>query len=160
MIKKINDYLKEANSKKFIIVMVLLDIVLAMITFMMISLIFPEYVKNAVNNMGGINYEDSTLIEKGFFTIILASLIETFIFQHTLILCLKKIPKIKNITIIILSSLIFGISHNYSVLYMIRGFTSGIILAYSYITYLDKNESPFLIVFYIHSILNLIAILA
>ena len=85
-------------------------------------------------------------------------LLETFIFQYLIIEFSNNIKLLKNnnFAIIIISAITFGLSHNYSFLYIFYASIIGLFLAYSYIIYKKKNFSPFLIVTLIHSLRNTI----
>ncbi|CBH20445.1 Abortive infection protein (fragment) [Acetoanaerobium sticklandii] len=62
----------------------------------------------------------------------------------------------KVILIIILSAVVFGICHGYSSIYIVYGFLGGLVFAYSYYVYINKDYSSFWVVTSIHSIRNLI----
>jgi hypothetical protein len=89
--------------------------------------------------------------------IIIAPLLETLIYQYAVIKLLRKVKILKNnnYIIILICSILFGLSHTYSLSYVINTTIIGIILAYSFITYEKKGIPPFLIVCAIHSLRNL-----
>jgi len=87
---------------------------------------------------------------------------ETILYQ-TLIIYITRafVPKIRyNFFIsIFISSLAFGISHPYSLSYILAATLYGIILATAYYISLYRKQSAFLIVFLLHSLINLLALL-
>lgn len=153
--KKIDNYLKELSTIKFIIIMVLL-------TFLIIVPFLPLFYlyENHIGEKGGpIDLETGTLLYKVMVGSILAPIIETLIFQYVVIEILNavKILKEKNIAIVIISAVLFGISHSYSYLYIFYAFIIGLLLAYSYLVYKKKKFSAFWVVFWIHCIRNTIS---
>ncbi|QSZ26446.1 CPBP family intramembrane metalloprotease [Aceticella autotrophica] len=90
---------------------------------------------------------------------IIGPVFETYLYQVVLIYQLKKINYLNNhkILLIIVASIIFGISHCYSYIYIFSTFLAGLILNYSYLIHKSKYISRFMIVFLIHSIHNIIA---
>lgn len=153
--KKINNYLKGLSTIKFIIIMVLLTF-LVIIPFLPLFYLYENY----IGEMGGpVDLETGTLLFKVIHGSILAPIIETLIFQYAVIEILNavKILKEKNIAIVIISAVLFGISHSYSYLYVFYAFIIGLLLAYSYLTYKKKNFSAFWVVFWIHCMRNTIS---
>ena len=153
--KKIDNYLKELSTMKFIINIVLLTF-LAIIPFFPLFYLYEKY----IGEMGGpIDVETATLIYKVLAGSILAPIIETLIFQCAVIEKLSsiRILKEKNIIIVIASAMLFAISHSYSYLYIFYTFIIGLLLAYSYLVYKKKNFSAFWVVFWIHCIRNTIS---
>ncbi|HAA80725.1 MAG TPA: hypothetical protein DCE09_03805 [Thermoanaerobacter sp.] len=71
---------------------------------------------------------------------------------------MKKINYLNNhkILLIIVASIIFGISHCYSYIYIFSTSLAGLILNYSYVFYKNETLTPFKIVLSIHSIHNII----
>lgn len=90
---------------------------------------------------------------------ILAPLIETLINQHWIIrfLSSRDCLKGKEVKIALISALIFGAGHFYSLAYILFGFVLGLLFAYAYIVYQDKKFSAYWIVFWIHCIRNFIS---
>ncbi|WP_411683022.1 type II CAAX prenyl endopeptidase Rce1 family protein [Clostridium thailandense] len=90
----------------------------------------------------------------------LSPILETAIFQYAIIEFLSSISILreKNILIIIISAILFGLSHSYSYVYVFYGFIMGLLLSYSYLTYKNKSFSAFWVVFLIHCIKNIISI--
>lgn len=89
----------------------------------------------------------------------IAPFIETLIFQSLVIELLEKIKILneKKYIIVIISAILFGISHSYSYIYIFYAGILGLFLGYAYIVYQKKHFSPFLMVIIIHSLRNTIA---
>ncbi len=94
--------------------------------------------------------------------VIIGPVLETIIF-HFLLLELLLYIFSKNsyrfFIVVVISSLLFSLTHNFSAYYLITTFLGGIIYSTSYIIAKNKNMIPFFVVFLIHSISNLAAIL-
>lgn len=155
LFKSIHNYLQELSTIKFIVTMVLLTY-LAIIPFIPLFSLYEKY----IGKMGEpINIVTATLLWKIINGSILTPILETFIFQYTIIEILSsiKILKEKNIVIVMVSAVLFGISHPYSYLYIFYAFIIGLLLAYSYLIYKKKKFSAFWVVFWIHCIRNTIS---
>ena len=87
--------------------------------------------------------------------VIIAPLIETFIFQYLIIEFLLRFKKIKLNIIILVSALAFGSAHNYNFFYVLVICISGFIYA-SYYLYLKIKEVkfPFLYISSLHALSN------
>ena len=88
-------------------------------------------------------------------TVIIAPLIETFIFQYLIIEFLFRFKKIKINIIILVSALAFGFAHNYNFFYVLIICISGFIYA-SYYLYLKIKgiKFPFLYICSLHALSN------
>lgn len=96
-----------------------------------------------------------SLTEIFILSVIIAPLLETFLFQYLIIEILSFFKRIKVNIIIIISSLAFSLIHYYNFIYILVTLLSGMIYA-SYYLYLkeEKQKSPFLYVFALHSLYN------
>ncbi len=65
----------------------------------------------------------------------------------------------RNVFVICLSALSFGLSHNYSFLYMVGTTITGLLWAYTYILSQQRQESPFINLCLIHATTNLIVVM-
>ena len=83
--------------------------------------------------------ENTPLGEVFFFSVIFGPLVETFIFQYLIIELLYLLKKINLNVVVIVSSLAFGLSHNYNMIYMVVIFISGLVYA-SYYLYLKIKK--------------------
>lgn len=153
LLTKLHTYLKNLSTIKFIAMIVLF-------TYLIFIPLIPLFYlgEKYIGPMGGTDL-GSSLLANFVSGSILAPILETLIFQYGSIEILNLIPyfKGKNVIITIISALLFGIAHSYSLLYIFFGFTIGLLLAYSYIVYKKKNFSAFWVVFWIHCIRNTIS---
>jgi membrane protease YdiL (CAAX protease family) len=89
-----------------------------------------------------------------------APIIETLFFQtfiiHLIKSILKKIRYNRFYIPILVSGLLFGLSHLYSLHYMISGVFMGLIFAFTYKVFMNRKENSFVVVAGIHSVANLI----
>ncbi|WP_026895490.1 CPBP family intramembrane glutamic endopeptidase [Clostridiisalibacter paucivorans] len=152
---KIHNYLKTLSPVKFIVLIV----VFTYLIFIPLIPLFYLYEKYIGSMNAPVSITRTSLLAQFITVSIVAPIIETLIFQYGVIEILSSINyfKGKNIIIVIVSALIFGISHSYSVLYIFFGFIIGLLLAYSYILYKKKDFSAFGVVFWIHCIRNFIS---
>ena len=91
--------------------------------------------------------------------IIIGPIVETIIYQAVPInliqFLLRKVRLVIPLLPILVSAIIFGISHNYNTTYLINAFISGIIYAWYYTVVQSRKESAMVVVFAIHSLKNL-----
>ncbi len=91
-----------------------------------------------------------------FITLVfLAPLVETCLFQYLFFEHLSRY--LKNSVIIFLSAIAFVLGHTYNSGYILYAFFSGLLYSVGY--YYRLNSHPYLMVFLIHSIYNLLALL-
>ena len=150
-IKKADEFLKKLSTLKFIIT-------ITFCTFLVsIALGSLSAILNTTISDTDVAVSNSSLIEAFIVSVIIAPLIETLIFQYVIIKYLRKlnILKNRNSIIILISAILFGLAHTYSLQYVIHMFFIGILLAYSFSIYEKKESSPFWTVCAIHSLRNL-----
>lgn len=150
---KVDKLLNSINTIIFIIVMELL-------------LFIPSILVNVILHLLGFNGDVGgpkaitklTIIPLIIVTSIIVPIIETFIFQFGIIRILEKfeITKNKPVFMILISAIVFSLNHTYSYAYILDTFLVGVLLAYSFLIYANKNKNPFLVVCVIHSVRNLI----
>ena len=99
--------------------------------------------------------EQLSLAEIFTLTVIIAPLIETFIFQYLIIEFLLRFKKIKVNIIIFVSALAFGCTHYYNFIYVLVMCVIGFVFA-SYYLYLKIKDIkfPFLYIFSLHALWN------
>ena len=91
-----------------------------------------------------------------FITLVfLAPLVETYLFQYLFFEHLSRY--LKSSVIIFLSAIAFGLGHTYNSGYILYAFFSGLLYSVGY--YYRLNSHPYVMVFLIHSIYNLLALL-
>lgn len=99
--------------------------------------------------------EELSLIQIFIIIVIIAPLIETFIFQYLIIEFLFRFKKIKINIIILVSALAFGSAHYYDLIYVLVTCVGGFIYA-SYYLYLKIKgiKFPFLYICSLHALWN------
>ena len=90
--------------------------------------------------------------------VIIAPAAETAMNQTLPIYLQRKYTKLGWICIILISALIFGAIHFYSIRYIAFAFLVGTVLSYGYVVRRRKNGSPFIIITLVHAIRNAIAL--
>jgi uncharacterized protein len=90
-----------------------------------------------------------------FILIVFGPLFETFVFQYLPNVCLHKMKISDPLALVILPSLLFGLAHYYSLMYIAMTFFAGLILNSVYIYYEQKSANHFLITALFHSLYNL-----
>lgn len=151
--RKIDSKLKALSTPVFIIVMTMLSIVI-ILPFLPLFYALERF----IGPMGGPSLMQDKLIDQFIFGVLLIPLLETLIHQTAPIILLKKYTRLKPGTIILVSAILFGAVHFYSVSYIFYAFLIGLILAYAYMIYLEKNASAFWVVAAIHSLRNLFSL--
>lgn len=96
-----------------------------------------------------------SVISKFALTIILAPLIETFLFQYLPNIILVKLKITNRAWLIVLPAILFGCMHFYFWLYAVAAFFGGLILNFLYIYCKERSKYYFLIVVLFHSLYNL-----
>jgi len=105
-------------------------------------------------------WETDIIVVDLVIAVIAAPLIETLLFQSSIIEVICKIIKRprRNIWIaVFVSALAFALNHKYSMSYVIYSFFGGIIYALAYYLGRYRKESAIILVFLLHSLHNLIA---
>jgi membrane protease YdiL (CAAX protease family) len=88
--------------------------------------------------------------------VILAPIIETLVIQSWLIKKVLKNTNNSKLAAFIVSATVFGLLHNYSVPYILKGTLAGMIYALLYLTTANKKRDPLPYVVLTHSLNNLI----
>jgi membrane protease YdiL (CAAX protease family) len=147
------------KNMKFSIKLVLQSILLGL--FLCLLSIVSNYLVNAFTgiSLGKQNTNSVNIDFKSyFFVAVIIPLFETFIFQWLIIYQIYESykRKYKKQLAILLSSLLFGLSHSYSYHYFIFTTIAGIFLATSFCYFKERTNwlSAFLYVTLIHSVSN------
>lgn len=148
---KISAYLRQLHPLLFIPLIVAVSFVFEIVFYGLVSLFgIPDivFVKNDI--------DEYSIFMKIFTAVIMAPLLETLIFQKWFYRLLSKIKYFRNNVcwIIIISGILFGLSHCYSAHYMIITTAIGFLLMYAYILRIDKH--PYWTVAAIHALSNFI----
>ncbi len=116
------------------------------------SLVALEYLgKSILRDIPDLGTNTQRFITLVFF----APLVETYLFQYLFFEHLSRY--LKNSVIILLSAIAFGLGHTYYSGYILYAFFSGLLYSVGY--YYRLNSHPYVIVFLIHSVYNLLALL-
>ena len=93
--------------------------------------------------------------------VILVPILETFLFQQLPISVVSKFSKNKYLQVFV-SAVLFGITHPYSLLYIIYTIFAGIVLATGFILYKEVHgtRKAFCVTALVHGLVNLVAVLA
>ena len=147
-----NIILKQISKQKnvmYFIIFLILKLLIGFITSIVATYIDPTSTQNPIENYG--------LAFDIIVSLFLAPLIEVLIFQLLVIELLIKIKtNINPVFIISTSALLFGISHNYNILYMGATTISGFIYAIYYYKLRNQGKSnSYLLVSGLHSLSNL-----
>jgi len=113
------------------------------------------------NEVGGIDVKNRDPFLLIFIVVLFAPIVETLIMQ---VLPIKITQRIFGNSLIfltvVISTIIFSLAHiGYSIWYSILTLPMGILLALTYIIFQKREESGFWMVFSIHSLRNLLAVL-
>ncbi|UUC46415.1 CPBP family intramembrane glutamic endopeptidase [Flavobacterium cerinum] len=100
--------------------------------------------------------EGKSLILVFFLLVVVAPVVETFIFQYGIIeLCLLVRSKYNKQIALFVSALLFGLSHSYNIIYIVFATIMGVSLAFYYLCF-RKYETKYAIlaVMILHALLN------
>lgn len=147
---KTNEFLKNLSTLKFIITITLCMFLCSA------ALGFFVDIFNIKISKTTLSMSKASLIAEFILLLLITPLVETLIFQYAIIKISRKINILKNnnLIIILISAVIFGLEHSYSLSYIIYATIMGIFLAYSFVIYEKKEVSPFWVVCAIHSLRN------
>ncbi|AHF15160.1 CPBP family intramembrane glutamic endopeptidase [Niabella soli] len=136
--------------------------VLLLIGILFINIIFAIIEAGAIQNgyvQPSGNKRNESLIFQGVLAVILAPIIETFLFQKLIIHSIKSYFKKNNINAIFISSVFFGLLHYDSFTRMFRAFFVGLVLGFFYTILSKKNNHPFTGTCLLHAGWNVLAVL-
>lgn len=151
--------------KRFISFLINIDIVLFILINVFLIIVIPHLISLlplAENNSvpDEIKALQDSKISFFILSILIIPIVETLLYQTLIIrttsYLLSKM-KYESFSIpIIISGLIFGISHFYNITYLINGIIVGIIFAFSYSILIIRKRNPVFLVALIHSLVNLV----
>lgn len=153
MVKKIENFLIKTK-KKFV---VLFFVIFTFTTSILYNILLKLF--NMIIEVDNMQFYES-IFEVFIFAVVLAPIIETFLFLYLFFEFLKS--KLSSNYIILLSALSFSLIHypkNFSVPETLNVFIVGLILGYAYKIFIYKNAPPFWYVVTIHACINLIGIM-
>ncbi|TXT28542.1 MAG: CAAX amino terminal protease [Chitinophagaceae bacterium] len=98
------------------------------------------------------------IYEELFVVVLFAPLIETYLIQHLVIKNVLKYSNNNLLLALLLSAIVFGLAHTYSIIYVVKTFISGLIFGILYLTMRKNSEKAILYVAVTHAVFNLFAI--
>ena len=131
------------------------------LTFVVVLPFIPLfYLLNEIEGpMGGPkDIESLSFFMKVLSLSVIIPIFETFVLQWVPIKFLRYHFNWSSFRIILVSAILFGASHYYSIAHIIRGFIIGIILADAFVLQEEKQGSPFWTVTAIHGLRNAISL--
>lgn len=106
------------------------------------------------NHTAGPKFE--TQLEAFMLAVLLSPLVETYLFQYTIIGYLDKKYPNNSLAVCLISASVFGLLHYYSFAYILKTFISGFLYGVLFLTVSKKMKYPFIPVVIAHSIFNFI----
>jgi len=147
-------WLRDTNTLMFIVIMLIVSYIVLMPVAATFAL-FPSL----ANSKAGPSLNHDSLVLKIALGVVVIPYIETAIFQWGVIRLLSGKLKLPIKWCILASAILFGLSHSYSYQYIIFGTLIGLVLAYSFALRDYSGGKPFLCVFMIHALHNVISAL-
>lgn len=158
-IKKIFKYLENLNNLKFIILLTIISFVSKIIFSSFSLLIFSIFKKQDLALLQISDQGDYTGIAAIIIGGIIGPILETILNQWIPITILSKFIK-NNYLVIILTSIIFALSHYPNIAFYLPSFILGVIFSWAWIIKHKKStKESFLVVTAIHSLHNLFSLL-
>lgn len=153
MIKK---YFLSLTKKKFILLSFAIPLLYTLIGSALVFILKVDI--DTTSRLQGLS-----LLKKIFYGVLFGPFIETFFFQYLPIELLRLITKNKETLIVFSSGALFGFAHyfnNHDYFFSIAAFFVGLIFAsiYLFAKYRKDITFPFLLVFAVHSVINMISI--
>jgi len=131
-------------------VLILLTVIIQFLIMMAFALIAQKDVAE------GIIFTNFT--EQILLLIVVAPLVETLLFQYSIIDYITTTFKSQSLAIL-LSAIAFGLTHYYSQGYIVATFFSGILFAFMFLVFRAKNKSGILCIMAAHALYNLLILL-
>lgn len=148
------DWLKKAPLYKYILIFLFSSFLITLFTsFLFYFLINILHLPLIINSKQE-SFSGNSNVTKFIAVCLIAPLFETYIFQYGIIKWLSS-TKMKNWFIVFISSLLFGLSHFYSLQYVVNTFFIGIVLALSFMWWINKKIDAFWVTAIIHALHNL-----
>ena len=153
----VNNYLlKKIRSSSLLIILTLLitSILCVLITSFLIGLLPNIQPFNRAQQFS----KGAGWGEKFAIAILVAPLIETFLFQYLIIEGIVAIFKIKHFSFapIFISSILFGLSHCYNLMLFVQPSMNGSNIATCYCNFIPRKKTGFKSTVFLHSLFNLI----
>ena len=150
---KLNETIS-AYSRTKIIIRSYLFIIAIWIIYGILQLHYPALDQTDISLTNSVWYKNT--LTRFVIIVIIGPLIETLIYHYSIYHLIKNTPltEARSKTIIIVSSLLFALSHFYNVSFILYAFLIGILFMLVYINRIKKGDA-FVIVYIIHAIFNL-----
>lgn len=128
-----------------------------------LSIVFLNilYILSGENPVAVESQSYGSTFELILFALIMAPIVETFIFQKVIIDALDDIDCFKRMSfaMVLISGSAFGLTHlRLSVYHAVCATVVGLLLSYSFLMYKRKGNKPFIVTAAIHAVLNAISI--
>ena len=120
--------------------------------FQFVTAVIANYFNPELTESG---FQSSSLLEELVAVVIVAPVLETIIFQFIIIEALLKL-KLETLPCIIISALLFGVSHWYNLAYVGVATVVGFVFAYYYLALRhQRNYNKLTLVILLHALSNL-----
>jgi hypothetical protein len=100
-----------------------------------------------------------SIIERIILVIVIAPIVETYIFHYWLIKKILKHSSNNKILSLAVSSLIFGLGHHYSIAYILNATIAGIFYALMFFAITENKRNPYFYIAATHASFNFIGFL-
>lgn len=107
--------------------------------------------------MGGANFDGRSPLEIAILGCLIAPAIETLLLQYAPIRLCQMTKRVGALGAILISAVLFGVSHGYSADYMAAMFGVGIVFAYAFIIFDRRRERAGIFVFTLHAARNVVS---
>ncbi len=147
-INKLDMYLRCLSTAKFILIMVFISYVAVTLLNLLVLMMNLD--------VNGPDAKKIPLVLLFLLAVIIAPILETFVYQFLIIRLLKKLNFFKNRMLlqVLISAVFFSTAHTYSIYYVFIAFVVGFSLAYAFVIYEDKKASAFWVTMAIHGLIN------
>ena len=153
LIQKVNSFVREGNIFKTGIIYLLVSKLINLIFIKLEELGIPNIHFHETTENYNFTFDGYLLV-----AVVFGPFVETVIYQYLPFVILSRISYLKQnyVFIIFISSLLFGLTHNYSAHHIIYSSLVGFFYMYLYIMRTGKH--PFYTVFILHAVSNLVSI--
>jgi len=127
-------------------------------TYLVIApvVVLEELVPSMQTGPGSTQMQSLGLVGRLIYGCVIGPAFETAVFQWAPIALLRHQLKLPWSIVLGVSAVAFGLSHNYSPIYVVVAFLVGLVLACAYAVRAFAGGHPFTLTFFIHSLRNLV----
>ncbi len=108
---------------------------------------------------GSTGYEFESFAEEIALAVFIAPIIETYLIQYLIITTVLKYSKQNNLLALFISAIIFGLSHYYSIPYIMKTFFAGLTFGTLFLSQMPDFKKGFIYVWITHAAYNLFAVI-